>query len=95
LITTEEETDIYDSLRSEYASFSVVMKQKGYVDSSEVMRELASSLVPVSSDQSTSIFPLLGTLAARLLVIPASTADCERGFSALNRINQPHLMNFL
>ena len=34
----------------------------------------------------TTVFPLLANLASCLLVIPASTADCERGFSALKRI---------
>ena len=29
---------------------------------------------------------VLATLAARLLVVPASTADCERGFSAVSCI---------
>ena len=31
-------------------------------------------------------FPELAKLAAAALVIPMSTADCERGFSAMNKI---------
>ena len=59
------------------------MKQKGYTDASESMKALAATMVACSTDP---VYPLLATLAARLLVVPASTADCERGFSAVSRI---------
>ena len=42
------------------------------------------------------VFPNICNLAAIAQLIPASTADCERGFSALNRIKTPlrnHLSN--
>ena len=60
------------------------MKQKGHSDFSEVMKDLAASLVlsPTDSVGNVPLFPLLATLAAKLLVVPA---DCERGFSALSR----------
>ena len=39
-----------------------------------------------TNSQLLDIFPNLGKLRAIALVIPMSTADCERGFSSLNRI---------
>ena len=44
----------------------------------------------------SSVFPNVCNLAAIAQLIPASTADCERVFSALNRIKTPlrnHLSN--
>ena len=46
--------------------------------------ELMSKLT--SNAQLLDMFPNLAKLAAIGLVIPMSTADCERGFSALGRI---------
>ena len=39
-----------------------------------------------TNSQLQDMFPNLGKLCAIALVIPMSTADCERGFSALGRI---------
>lgn len=39
-----------------------------------------------SNSQLLDMFPNLGKLCAVALILPMSTADCERGFSALNRI---------
>ena len=39
-----------------------------------------------SNAQLLNMFPNLAQLSAIGLVIPMSTADCERGFSALRRI---------
>ena len=47
-------------------------------------RELLTALVQQTSLQ--HIFPNLHKLAVIALVIPMSSADCERGFSALKRI---------
>ncbi len=79
----DSENAVFNALRSEYSTHNLTMKQKGYVDASESMKALAATMVASSTDP---VYPLLATLAARLLVVPASTADCERGFSAVSRI---------
>ena len=43
----------------------------------------------VEKEDLLSIFPNLCHIALIGLLIPASTADCERGFSALKRIKTP------
>ena len=43
----------------------------------------------VKKENLLSVFPNICNLAAIAQLIPASTADCERGFSALNRIKTP------
>ena len=43
----------------------------------------------VQNDTLRSLFPNLYNLALIALLIPTSTADCERGFSALKRIKTP------
>ena len=40
----------------------------------------------VENDGLSNVFPNLAKLALIALLIPSSTADCERGFSALKRI---------
>ena len=34
----------------------------------------------------SSLYPTLSKLASIALIVPVSTADCERGFSTMNRI---------
>ena len=85
-IRAESESDILHVLRSEYTTYSLIMKQKGYCDTFEVMKALSGTMVTCLGHPITTIYPLLATLAGRLLVVPALTADCERGFSAASRI---------
>ena len=57
-------------------------------DASDVMNSV------VKNKDFKSIFPNLFKISLIGLLIPASTADCERGFSALKRIKTP-LRNWL
>jgi hypothetical protein len=44
-------------------------------------------MATISGDSSfSSLYPTLSKLAAISLTLPISTADCERGFSTMNRI---------
>ena len=44
-------------------------------------------MATVSGDPSfSSLYPTLSQLASITLTLPLSTADCERGFSTMNRI---------
>ena len=44
-------------------------------------------MAAVSSDGSfSSLYPCISRLASIALTLPVSTADCERGFSTMNRI---------
>ena len=72
----EHESDVFSAIRSEYLTFSSTIRQKGFENTSNVMKDVAAKLLPGH----TTVFPLLANLASRLLVIPASTADCERIF---------------
>ncbi len=44
------------------------------------------SEIVLSSPERRQIFPIMSELLSRGLVLPIATADCERGFSAVNRI---------
>ena len=47
-------------------------------------REIMSTLSANSSF--SSLYPTLSKLASIALIVPVSTADCERGYSAMNKI---------
>uniref|UniRef100_A0A1X7SH54 HAT C-terminal dimerisation domain-containing protein n=1 Tax=Amphimedon queenslandica TaxID=400682 RepID=A0A1X7SH54_AMPQE len=77
--TLEHESEVFSAVRSQYLIFGSTIGQKGFENTSDVMKDVSAQLLPGH----TTVFPLLANLASCLLVIPASTADCERGFSAL------------
>ena len=87
----EHESNVFSAIRSEYLTFSSTIRQKGFENTSNVMKDFVAQLLPGH----TTVFPLLANLASHLLVIPASTADCERGFSALKRIKLQLVINSL
>ena len=69
--------------KSEWKTFVNAVQAKADLKGKD-SRELLTALVQQTSLQ--YIFPNLHTLALIALVIPMSSADCERGFSALKRI---------
>ena len=68
---------------AEWNTFVNVVQAKADLKGKD-SRELLTALVQQTSLQ--EIFPNLHKLAVIALVIPMSSADCERGFSALKRI---------
>ena len=83
----DSEENTFSALKSEYSTYSILMKQKEHLNASEAMKDLAATIVSCPTVGTT--YPLLAnnrTSRLRLLIVPASTADCERGFSAVNRI---------
>lgn len=72
-----------DSLKPEYPLFVNSVKaddRLGKLSTREVMEAL------VENNTLQAMFPNLAKIAAIGLLLPMSTADCERGFSALQRI---------
>ena len=49
------------------------------------MQELAEKVL--SNDSTKELSPLVAQLVVHALVLPVSTTDCERCFSAVNRVN--------
>ena len=49
------------------------------------MQELAEKVL--SNDSTEELPPLVAQLVVHALVLPVSTTDCERCFSAVNRVN--------
>ena len=72
-----------DSLKAEYPLFVNSVK------ADDRLRKLSTKDIMITLvDNSTlqAMFPNLSQIAAIGLLLPMSTADCERGFSALQRI---------
>ena len=68
-----------DTLKREWMTLKHTLVQD-FTSPTEVMQTLAS-------DETLSlIYPTFSKLSAVALVLPVSTADCERGFSTIKRI---------
>ncbi|KAM5180722.1 zinc finger protein 862-like [Mantella aurantiaca] len=89
----------YESSRQEWTVASKMIKSQSYKDFSP--RQILLKMATTSELKES--FPNLAKLAHIGLVIPVSTAECERGFSALkriktclrNRMNQNTLNNLM
>ena len=66
----------------EWESFSVMLADHyTTVKTEEVLHDLAS-------EKLKDVYPQLACLASLGLTIPFSTADCERAFSSMKRVNE-------
>ena len=68
-----------DTLKREWMTLKHILVQD-FSSTVEVMQTLASD------ETLSSLYPSFSKLSAVALVLPVSTADCERGFSTLKRI---------
>ena len=71
-----------DDTLSEWKEFRDFLSQQR--TSLKTIKDLSEFFL-VSTDRK-QLFPIMAELIARGLTIPIATADCERGFSAMNRI---------
>ena len=71
-----------DDTLSEWKEFRDFLSQQR--TSLKTIKDLSEFFL-VSTDRK-QLFPIMAELIARGLTIPVATADCERGFSAMNRI---------
>ena len=67
----------------EWKEFKIFMSTSTEVKNGSI-KDLAKFLL--STPERRLLFPALSKLLIRGLVLPIATADCERGFSAMNRI---------
>ena len=65
---------------AEYKSF---VKDHAMLKACKTLQELA--LEYLSKDSLSQLFPIMSKLLVHALVLPMSTTDCERCFSAMNR----------
>ena len=70
-------------IREEWKEFKTFLSISTQVKEGS-MKDLAKYLL--STPEQRLLFPALSKLLVRGLVLPIATADCERGFSATNRI---------
>ena len=70
-----------DGLRAEWEIFRVLMKQTYPNHTLHQMQQLLAG-----SSTLKSLYPNLSTSASIALILPVSTADCERAFSTMKRV---------
>ena len=68
----------------EYTEFCAFTRSHVQLKSCKTLLELSEKVV--GNDSIASLFPLVSKLIVRALVLPVSTADCERCFSTMNRV---------
>ena len=68
---------------AEYKSFVSFIKDHAMLKACKTLQELA--LEYLSKDSLSQLFPIMSKLLVHALVLPMSTTDCERCFSAMNR----------
>ena len=71
-----------DNALSEWKEFKVFFSQPS--NRMQSIKEVSEFCL--CSSERRQLFPIMAELIARGLILPIATADCERGFSALNRI---------
>ena len=71
-----------EAAREEWKEFKAFLSQPNLDIAS--IKDLAEFLL--SSAERSELFPLLSYLLVHGLLLPIATADCERAFSAMNRI---------
>ena len=75
-----------DNALLEWKEFSVFFSASNRMQSIKEVSEFC-----LCSSERRQLFPIMAELIARGLILPIATADCECGFSALNRIKTcPH-----
>ena len=67
----------------EYISFVSFVKDHTILKTCQSMQQLALEFL--SKDTCTQLFPTISKLFVHALVLPMTTTDCERCFSATNR----------
>ena len=67
----------------EYISFVTFGKDHTILKTCQSMQQLALKFL--SKDTRTQLFPTISKLFVHTLVLPMTTTDCERCFSAMNR----------
>ena len=72
-----------DLCRSEWKQLREVLQRQQELRSDGRMQDLSQFLL---RDTNQDLFPEMCKLIVRACVLPMSTADCERGFSCMNRI---------
>ena len=70
-----------DQCRSEWKQLRELLQRHQTLRSEGKMQALAKFLL-----LDANLFPEMSKLMVRACVLPVSTADCERGFSCMNRI---------
>ena len=73
-----------ESCTKEYRKFSSFAEKHAVLKECKSMQELAEKVLP--NDSTRELFPLVAQLMVHALVLPVSTTDCERCFSAMNRL---------
>ena len=71
------------SVVDEYLSFISFVKDHAKLKTCQTMQELAQRFL--GNDACTQLFPSISKLLIHAMVLPVSTTDCERCFSAMNR----------
>ena len=72
----------HDNALSEWKEFKMFFSQP--CNRMQSIKEVSEFCLCSSGRR--QLFPIMAELIARGLILPIATADCERGFSALNRI---------
>nr|XP_022317923.1 zinc finger protein 862-like [Crassostrea virginica] len=75
----------YQSLRSEVVGFHEFVRHSGSSTGLSTVKDLAQFGIRYSD-----LFPVVGFIGRRMLVLPVSTVDCGRGFSKQNLIKTDH-----
>ena len=70
-----------ESLRTEWEMFQVLMRETYPTHSLHQIQQLL-----VGNTTLKSLYPNLSTLASIALILPVTTADCERAFSTMKRV---------
>ena len=74
-------TVVKDILLQEWALFKhLLISEFKEVSTRDIMSTMSANTT------FSSLYPTLSKLASIALIVPVSTADCERGFSTMNRI---------
>ena len=74
-------TVVKDILLQEWALFKhLLVSEFKEVSTRDIMSTMSANTT------FSSLYPTLSKLASIALIVPVSTADCERGFSTMNRI---------
>ena len=72
-----------EECRSEWSQLRELLQTQEALQSGGKMQDLVKFLL---LDTSRHLFPEISKLVVHACVLPVSTADCERGFSCMNRI---------
>lgn len=68
----------------EYNDFTSFVKNHTKLSQCKSLQELGEEIL--SKDSMVMLFPLVSKLITHALVLPVSTADCERCFSVIKRV---------